>query len=149
MRSLRPRPSSRRWRWDRLHVARFTHPLAAGKGSNAIQSLIYAIPRALFGLSPLPLPGDTTTVRVGSVPRAVLPAQEFDILYASVARLLLDVAHPDASRIITPLGQSGHPLSPHYADLAPLWADMRSTPAPLSAQGITALGNAALGRSSQ
>ncbi|WP_337845938.1 penicillin acylase family protein, partial [Thermus sp.] len=28
----------------------------------------------------------------------------------------------EASLFIHPMGQSGHPLSPHYADLLPLWA---------------------------
>lgn len=38
-------------------------------------------------------------------------------------RAIYDLANLDASRYIIPGGQSGHPLSPHYGDLAPLWRD--------------------------
>ena len=36
--------------------------------------------------------------------------------------MVLDVGNWDASRAINTPGQSGDPGSPHYRDLAPLWA---------------------------
>ena len=37
-------------------------------------------------------------------------------------RAVFDLGDPDGGRLIVYPGQSGHPLSPHYADLADLWA---------------------------
>ena len=36
--------------------------------------------------------------------------------------MVLDVGQWDASRVVNTPGQSGDPSSPHYRDLAPLWA---------------------------
>jgi penicillin amidase len=36
--------------------------------------------------------------------------------------MVIDVGNWDNSRCINAPGQSGDPRSPHYADLAPLWA---------------------------
>ena len=36
-------------------------------------------------------------------------------------RSVIDLADPDSSVFITSTGQSGHPLSRHYDDLAGLW----------------------------
>ena len=43
-------------------------------------------------------------------------------------RGLYDLADPDKSRFMITTGQSGHILSPHYRDLAPLWIDVKSIP---------------------
>jgi penicillin amidase len=43
-------------------------------------------------------------------------------VHASAYRAWYDLADPSASQYIISTGQSGHFLSPHYADLAPLWA---------------------------
>lgn len=40
-------------------------------------------------------------------------------------RAIYDLSNLDNSRYIIPTGQSGHPLSRHYRDFAPLWADTR------------------------
>ena len=36
-------------------------------------------------------------------------------------RGIYDLADPSRSRFVIATGQSGHPLSPHYADQLPLW----------------------------
>jgi penicillin amidase len=41
-------------------------------------------------------------------------------------RGLYDLADPDQSRFMIATGESGHILSPHYGDLAPLWNDVKS-----------------------
>ena len=42
------------------------------------------------------------------------------IVIASL-RMAIDVGNWDESRSSLPGGQSGNPLSPHYADMLPLW----------------------------
>ena len=42
--------------------------------------------------------------------------------------MVLDVGNWDASRTINAPGQSGDPFSPHYRDLAPLWATGQYVP---------------------
>ena len=37
--------------------------------------------------------------------------------------MVIDVGNWDNSRAMNAPGQSGDPASPHYRDLAPLWAD--------------------------
>ena len=46
----------------------------------------------------------------------------------SVARYAFDLADWDNSRWIIPLGASGHPGSPHYADQTPVWAAIQTIP---------------------
>ena len=36
-------------------------------------------------------------------------------------RFIADLASPRSSEFVLPSGQSGHPLSPHYADQTELW----------------------------
>jgi penicillin amidase len=46
----------------------------------------------------------------------------------SVARYVFDLADWEQSGWVVPLGVSGHPGSPHYADQVPAWADARLLP---------------------
>jgi penicillin amidase len=46
----------------------------------------------------------------------------------SVARYVFDTNDWNNSRWIVPLGASGHPGSPHYADQAPIWAEVAMLP---------------------
>ena len=46
----------------------------------------------------------------------------------SVARYCFDLADWERSGWVVPLGASGHPGSPHYADQAGAWAEVRLLP---------------------
>jgi len=46
----------------------------------------------------------------------------------SVNRYIFDLSDLNNSRWTVPLGSSGHPGSPHFADQAPIWADIRVIP---------------------
>ena len=55
----------------------------------------------------------------------------FKVTSGASFRMVLDVGNWDASRAINTPGQSGNPYSPHYRDLAPLWATGDYVPAAL------------------
>lgn len=93
--------------WDEVHVARFTHALSSGG-------------RMLgwfFDRGPVPVAGDGTTVmRISHKRLAGFGAWEHPSW-----RQIYDVGGWDASKVVLPGGQSGHPLSPHYFDQNELW----------------------------
>ena len=93
--------------WDRVHAARFSHPLS-GIG--------FPI-RWLFDRGPVPVDGDGTTVmRVSWNRMAPFTAWEYPSW-----RQLFDVGQWDDARVTLPAGQSGHPMSPFYFDQNETW----------------------------
>jgi penicillin G amidase len=97
-----------RWRWGSLHVAPFTHMLSSNPGS------------------PLDLPsvergGDGNTVNNTS-------GNNFRQNHGASFREILDLSDWDRSMATSVPGQSGQPLSKHYGDLLPLWAEGRYFP---------------------
>jgi penicillin amidase len=115
-----------RWRWGKLHVAPFTHALAAG---NAVVGAALAENRKGLTLAPstveewrkvfnLPAPergGDGNTVNNTS-------GTGFRQNHGASFREILDVSDWDRSVATSVPGQSGQPGSKHYSDLLPMWA---------------------------
>lgn len=93
--------------WDRVHAARFVHPL--GQASRALAWLLDG------GTSPVD--GDGTTVMRISWNRL----EPFRAWEVPTWRQILDVGDWDQSRVILPTGQSGHFLSPHRFDQNESW----------------------------
>jgi penicillin amidase len=50
-------------------------------------------------------------------------AHPYEQRFGAGLRIITDLASPQDSRMIAVPGQSGHPLSPHYADLVRRWRD--------------------------
>jgi penicillin G amidase len=95
------------WSWDRLHALRFRHPLGAGG----------RILDWFFSRGPLPMVGDSTTVRKATVDaRSPFVATEL-----SSYRQILDIGQWDQTLAVNTTGQSGNPMSVHYFDQAPMW----------------------------
>ncbi|HET8995807.1 MAG TPA: penicillin acylase family protein [Acetobacteraceae bacterium] len=94
------------WRWGRLHHGYFTHPLSRVAGQHGLRDV-----------GPLPLGGS------GSTPmNTTYRATNFRATVGASFRMVVDVGNWDNSRVINTPGQSGNPTSPHYDDMAPLWA---------------------------
>ena len=53
---------------------------------------------------------------------------DFSLTGGASFRMVLDVGRWDDSRAVNTPGQSGDAASPHYRDLAPLWAEGGSFP---------------------
>jgi penicillin amidase len=93
--------------WGKVHTATFKHALAP---------LDPAYGKA-FNIGPLPRPGDVHTVN------NTRHDEQFHQLHGASYRELFDLADWDRGLATSAPGQSGQPGSPHYADLAPLWAE--------------------------
>lgn len=101
---------SQRWRWGEAHFGKSTH-----RPFSNVAPL-----RRLFEVN-VPSPGDAYTVNVG---RNVLSDEKepFANTHAASLRAIYDLADLNRSQFIYSTGQSGHPLSPLYRDMAPLWS---------------------------
>jgi penicillin G amidase len=101
-------------RWGRRHVTRPSHPLSA------------AYPDWADVLDPpsVSMGGDGDTVQQAGF----LGGAGFDVTALSVARYVFDLGDWDRSGWVVPLGASGHPGSPHYADQLPTWGTVRLVP---------------------
>jgi penicillin amidase len=66
--------------------------------------------------------GDYYTLNRGAT-RGGVGALAYTHVLGAGYRAIYDLADLDRSLFIATPGQSGHPLSPHWGDLAPLWAN--------------------------
>jgi penicillin G amidase len=107
-------PDPTHWRWGRLHEAVFEHPLAAR---------VDAETRRRLTVGSWPLGGSSATPMAASY-----RPNDYQLTSGASFRMVVDVGHWDASVAINTPGQSGDPASPHYRDLAPLWAEGRYFP---------------------
>ncbi|WP_230533713.1 penicillin acylase family protein, partial [Microvirga roseola] len=100
------------WAWGKLHHAFFEHPLSAvQEGGEA------------FDIGPFPHGGSAATpMHTG------YRLSDFRTIAGASVRMVVDVGEWDQSRWINAPGQSGDPRSPHYEDLAPLWAQGQYVP---------------------
>jgi penicillin amidase len=116
VRELRERlgPDVEAWRWGRLHATRPEHPLAG------------AAPELAGWLNPpaVPMGGDGDTVQAASF----IAAAGYEVSATAVARYVFDLGDWDRSAWVIPLGASGHPGSPHFADQAAVWGEVTLVP---------------------
>jgi penicillin amidase len=101
-------PDMKAWAWGRLHRATFEPAVA-----------VLADPelRAQMSVGPLQTPGSAST------PRAqVYRASDFSVIAGASVRLVMDVGAWDNSIAMNTPGQSDDPMSAHYRDLFPMWA---------------------------
>jgi penicillin G amidase len=100
-------PDPARWSYGRVHTLTLRHPLGG-----------VAALAPLFNRGPWPMGGDVDTVSMQFVPRDTAAGPHYN---APSYRQILDPGDWDSARIILPAGQSGHPASRHYLDMAAAW----------------------------
>ena len=102
------------WRWGDIHRTNPQHPLSP------------IFPEAAELLDPpgFEYGGDAETPQAA----AYSFTDRFNVSSTSSNRYIHDTADWNRSLWVVPLGASGHPGSPHYADQAPLWATVRYVP---------------------
>lgn len=96
------------WRWGDLHRARHVHPAL---GDMRVISYLVNLLQPISG-------GESTVARAGFLGSGRNPWLN---VKGAAYRGVYDLADPDSSVFIISTGQSGHPLSRHYDDLAELW----------------------------
>ena len=103
------------WRWGDVNKVRFDHPIA----------LAFPALARLLSRGPFPSGGDNDTVRLSwSGSRAGI----FAPVTSAFWRAVYTLDDWGASVGSTAPGQSGHPASPHYADMIDDWLDGRPRP---------------------
>jgi len=103
-----------RWQWEGVHQARPKHTLSA------------AFPELAALLDPpaIPTSGDGDTPLQGGYS----PSAPATVTSLSVARYSYDPSNWENSLWVVPLGSSGHPGSPHYADQSETWRQVKMVP---------------------
>lgn len=102
------------WHWADIHRTAPTHPLATIDAALGEQ---LNPPSVAMG-------GDGDTPQAASI----YPGVSYNVAGTSVARYIFDTSDWEQSRWIVPLGSSGHPGSPHYADQAERWSNVEYIP---------------------
>ena len=102
-----------RWRWDAVHVAVFPHQALDG-----VWWLRSLVSRRVPGA------GDWSTVNAG--PASVDP--RYEQRAGAGYRQIVDLRAGGESRFADAIGQSGHPLSPHYDDYLADWRAVSHRP---------------------
>lgn len=96
-----------RWRWDAALTVRVEHELA-----DAVPWLGRRLSRGPFAWGGGPATVGRARYRYH---------RPFDVRAAATVRVVAALGDPIEVRAIMPAGQSGHPLSRHYADQLPRW----------------------------
>ncbi len=109
------------WRWGDLHRAVFAGPLAMLPGLEGV-----------FTAGIVQAGGDDDTLAVGTFE----PERRYGVVVIPSWRQIHDLSDLDASVGVHPSGQSGHPASPHWNDLLPLWASGEYHPLPLTRAAV-------------
>ena len=102
------------WRWGSLHGSAQQHPLSA------------VFPELASKLNPPRI----ETAGDGDTPYASGSKTGVDFVTGSgpINRYIHDPSNWSNGRWIVPLGSSGHPASPHYADQQSMWAKVETIP---------------------
>ena len=112
------------WQWGKVHLARPKHNLSS------------AFPDLAKLLDPpaIPTSGDGDTPLQGGYSSSTLAT----VTSLSVARYSYDPSDWENSLWAVPLGSSGHPGSPHYADQSEIWRQVKMIPMGYSWDSIEA-----------
>jgi len=111
------------WNWGALHTATWeSNPLGLS-GIDLIEDMV--------NRGPYPVDGGGGIVNATSW-GVDYGTDEVDLTFTVRAlpsmRMILDVTNWENSRSIHTTGQSGHPYSPHYNDMIPLWTEINYHP---------------------
>ncbi|HEX2253953.1 MAG TPA: penicillin acylase family protein [Thermoanaerobaculia bacterium] len=110
------------WSYEALHTLTLNHPLGS-----------VPLVGRLYDRGPFPTPGsDTTVAAFGARWRDGV----LDVVHGPSMRWVTDLAHPDATVLVLPAGQAGHPLDDHYDDQTATYLAGRTFPFPWSGEGI-------------
>jgi penicillin amidase len=99
--------------WGKVHTATFRNLTLGESGIGPIEALFNRGPFATSGGKSIV---DATAWDVG---------ESFEVVTLPSEREIVDLSNLDASLAVHTTGQSGHAFDKHYADMAPLWAEVQ------------------------
>jgi penicillin amidase len=117
-------PDMTTWTWGRLHRATFEPAVAALADPEL---------RAQMSVGPMQTPGSSSTPRAQAY-----KASDFSVIAGASVRLVMDVGAWDNSVAMNTPGQSDDPMSAHYRDLFPMWAQGSYVPLRFSRAAVDA-----------
>ena len=97
------------WRWEKMHLLEFKHPVGKMKPLNHI-----------FNVGPMAVPGGAETINNQSF--NYTDQFPVTVAFGPALRRCLDFSNPENGYSVSPSGQSGNPMSKHYADQAAMYA---------------------------
>jgi len=97
------------WTWGSIHTATFVSNPLGQSGIGVIESLV--------NRGPFPADGGNSIVNATGWD----PSNPAAVDWHPSMRMIVDLSDLDASQVVLPTGQSGHPYSPHYDDQIPLY----------------------------
>lgn len=95
------------WAWGRLHTMEFKHPFG-----------YLPVLGNIFNVGPYPASGGSQVINNMLY---MSGGYNFDVVAGPSTRRLIDFGDPAHSLTVLPTGNSGHFMSPHYGDQAPLF----------------------------
>jgi penicillin G amidase len=101
----------KKWEWGRVHKMMIKHPLG---------SVL-----SFLNLGPYSYAGDDFTIHAGWWNRE----NPYEMISGAAIRIVVDMSDLSTMTLMSPPGQSGHFLSPHYGDLAETWSKGGQVPA--------------------
>ena len=111
-----------RWHWGRQNQVRYVHPLGSARFVGRF-----------FNRGPLPIGGDAYSPNVARHAPTLPPGL---VQVTASYRQIYEVGDWDRAQSVTPLGQSGHPLSDHYDNQMMMWKEGSYHPMPWSAAEV-------------
>ncbi|WP_095081810.1 penicillin acylase family protein [Pseudomonas sp. Irchel s3h17] len=117
-------PDASQWQWGKAHTLTHNHPLGTQKPLERI-----------FDVGPFEAPGthevpNNLSAKIGPAP--------WPVTYGPSTRRIIDFADPAHGLTINPVGQSGVPFDPHYADQAEAYVEGIYHQAHYSEEEVTA-----------
>lgn len=104
------------WTWGSIHTVTFADGVLGASGVGPIE--------AIFNRGPYAADGGNGIVLANSWDVSD-PAR---IDWHPSMRMIIDLSDMEAGQSVHPTGQSGHPHSPHYDDMLPLWLNGKYHP---------------------
>jgi penicillin amidase len=101
------------WTWNKAATLELKHPLGE-----------VAIFRPFFNVGPHAIYGGNETIEQAGF--YLDSTGQYKVHFGSQMRIMVDFANVDSSLNITPCGQSGHLMSPHYNDQATMYRKLKT-----------------------
>lgn len=104
------------WKWGDLHTITFRSDTLGSSGISFIEDIFNRGPYATSGSESVP---QKTCWNVNN---------GFEVTCIPALRQIIDLGNLDNSLMVQSLGQSGHPMHPHYDDLIEMWRNLQYHP---------------------